>query len=378
MRLHPLEPQGKVVEMRRAVLVLVVVALVLSLAALTAQAQDEVYTDDAEWQEESAAPEEQEVTSISVSGRAVVDLAQAISNSVAAMGAVPDWAPVTTSQGRQSISATDVFVLLNRTVYRWHADGEMPITVSVTLGAISPPVLDPQDFPYDEVDLEVGREIATDLFLSQAGECLRWMDEFQVVPTAVWVNGERLSASEYLAGLAICIEYAYYSGSLEDTIFLPSYSPPPAWVEYTELLSDSLGDQYPGGGEGAATNTSSSGYRLTPPVTPQKAVPRAVTPQLSLLPQAGSVVSGIVDLVASYSGPPAEFLTFAVDGQMKALTNSPPYSYRWDTSKLQPGAHEVKVSVFGEHAAEIIVRTSPYTIAVPRPEKAAALTAPKS
>jgi hypothetical protein len=363
--------------MRRLVWLLLLIAVGLNLAGLAARAQDEGAYSEEEGYDDSALLDEQEVTPISVAGRAVVDLAQAVSTAVADLGAIPDWGQVVTSKGRQSISATDMFVLLNRTMYRWDTDGAVPNTVSVTLGAISPPVLDPQDFVDNALDPEAGREIATDLFLSQAGECLRWMDRFQVVPTAVWVNGERLSAAEYLAGLAICIEYSYYSGKLEETILLPNYSPPPAWVEHTELLAETLGGEFSEESVEGETEALTTDYGLLPPVTPQPATPRLVEPTLTILPAPGSKVSGRVDIVVSYSGPPAQFVTFAVDGQTRAITNAPPYGYRWDTSKLKPGKHEVIVRAFGEHTVEIVAQASSYSVAAPKPEKAAQPRAPK-
>ena len=361
--------------MRRLILLILLVALSLSLAALPVRAQDDgVYSDETPAVEEQATPEETEVTSISVSGRAVVDLAQSVSNLLGDLGAIPDWGQVVTSNGRQRISAADAFVLLNRTIYRWDTDGEMPQTVSISLGAVSPPVLDPQDFPDAAPDLETGREIPTDLFLSQAGECLHWTDQFQVIPTAVWVNGARLSAAEYLAGLAICLEYSYFSGKLEDTIFLPDYSPPPAWVEHTELLVGSVeGESVEGEGEAPATESG-----MMPPLIPEDATPRLVTPKLTLLPAPGSKVSGVVDLVVGYSGPPAEFVTFGVDGQTRAITNAPPYGYRWYVTKLKPGKHEVTVKAYGEHTVEIVAQVSPYAVIAPKPEKAAKPRTPKS
>lgn len=359
--------------MRRLGLLLLLLALCLSLAALVAQAQDDLYSDEtAAYEEEETAPEEQEVAPISVSGRAVVDLAQSISNAVADLGAIPDWSQITTLQGRRSLSAADAFILLARTAYRWEVDGDLPARVSLIPGAVSPPVLDDQDFPDAALDLEAGREIATDAFLSQAGECLRWADQFQVVPTAVWVDGERLSAAEYLAGLAICLEYSYYSGYLEETLYLPDYSPPPAWVEHTELLAEELGE------EAVAEEAVEEDLGIVPPVLALREVPRLVKPTITLLPAPGSKVSGVVDLVVSYSGPPAEFITFAVDGQTKGITNSPPYGYRWNTAQVKPGKHEITVRAFGENAVEIMTQKGSYTVTAPQPEKAAGPKAPKS
>jgi len=128
-------------------------------------------------------------------------------------------------------------------------------------------------------------------------------------------------------------------------------------------------------GEGEALATDSG---MMPPLLPEEATPRLAAPKLTLLPTPGSKVSGVVDLVVGYSGPPAEFVTFGVDGQTRAITNAPPYGYRWDVTKLKPGKHEVTVKAYGESNVEIVAQVSSYAVVAPKPEKAAKPRTPKS
>jgi hypothetical protein len=94
-------------------------------------------------------------------------------------------------------------------------------------------------------------------------------------------------------------------------------------------------------------------------------LPALAAPQLTLFPPGGSTLSGMADLVASYSGPPASFVTFAIDGQTRVILNVPPYSYRWDTSGIPPGAHTVRVQVLGEGDAVIADRMNGFTVVAP-------------
>jgi hypothetical protein len=130
--------------------------------------------------------------------------------------------------------------------------------------------------------------------------------------------------------------------------------------------------------EESAEGETEEDLGLRPPVMAlQPATPRLVKPTLTLFPAPGGKVTGVVDLVVSYSGPPADFITFAVDGQTKGITNSPPYGYRWDAGKAKPGKHQVTVKAYGEGAVEIMAQVYSYTVIGPKPEKAATPSTPK-
>ena len=76
-----------------------------------------------------------------------------------------------------------------------------------------------------------------------------------------------------------------------------------------------------------------------------------------------------MDLVASYLGPPPRFVVFAIDGAMRAIVNFPPYSFRWDTSALQPGPHTVRIQVLGEEDAILTDQLCGFTVVLPEPKR---------
>jgi len=315
-----------------------------------------------------------------VPDEALVELADFVSGYLADSGVLPDFMQVQTADGMlRRISTAEAFILLARTVYLWETMGALPATVPVAPDEVRAPLVDPEDVPPSEVDLDMGREIPTDQFLAQCGDTVRWVDRLHTVPTAVWVDGQRLSAAEYLAGLAICIQYAYWEGCLYDTMYLPRYRPPQSWIGFRlDRPAQSSPAALP---EEAEARTEALYWETTWPHLPQEELsgpvptlmpsqpesPPAPAPQLTLFPRSGSTISGKVDLVASYLGPPARFVIFAINGATRAIMNFPPYSYRWDTSPLVAGPHTVRVQVLGDEGATLVDQLCGYTIAPPEP-----------
>jgi len=310
-------------------------------------------------------------------GEAVVDLADFVCGVLEDSGLMPDYAQVQTADGSlRRLSAAEVFALLARTAYLWDSSGELPELVPIAPEDVGPPQLDSEDVPEGEFDAESGREIPTDQFLARCGETVRWLDRLNAIPTAVWVNGERLSAAEYLAGLAICIQYAYWQEDLEDTVFLPAYIPPQTWLRgvaasaVTEAGTE-VGEAegvvgYAIGGEGE----EGAGAEEVAPFGLEEAEAAFESPMLTLLPEDGARVSGKVDLLAVYSGPPAGYVIFAIDTSTRAITNYEPYSYRWDASGAAAGPHTVRVRVFDEDGYLLIDQVGSLTVVASAAEKA--------
>ena len=314
-----------------------------------------------------------------VPGEAAVDLADFISGCLVDSGALPDFMQVQTADGSlRRISAAEAFILLARTAYLWETMGALPATIPIAPDQVSAPLIDPEDVPPSGVDPDAGRDIPTDQFLAQCGDTVRWVDRLHTVPTAIWVDGHRLSAAEYLAGLAICIQYAYWEGGLYDTIYLPLYSPPQSWTGFrvdraaeapptTPLEEAQAGTEAPYEEASWQEPYQEESPPALPLTTFQPESPLARAPQLTLFPASGSTLSGKVDLVAGYLGPPARFVIFAIDGATRAIMNSPPYSCGWDTSGLVPGPHIVRVQVLGAEGAVLVDQLCGYTIAPPEP-----------
>ncbi len=310
-------------------------------------------------------------------GQAVADLADFICGCLNDSGTVPDWASVQTVSGRpRRVSAAEVFVLLARTVYLWNSSGEIPATVPITPQDVNPPQLDAEDIPQGEFDPESGREINTKDFLGWCADTVYWVDRLHTIPTAVWlVDGERLSATEYLAGLAICVQYGYFEDDLLDYIFLPAYAPPQSWVKAFQAAAPEQVAAEEGvvAEEATAVEPAASEEASAAPAGPEGALapeeeqPQYPSPSLVLLPEPGKQVSGVVDMLAVYSGPPADYVIFGVDGKTKTITNAPPYTYRWDTSALAPGSHAFRARIYGEDDVLLIDQVSAYTVVPPKP-----------
>jgi hypothetical protein len=332
-------------------------------------------------QVETSAPPLPAPSDREASGDAVVDLADFICGVLGDSGLLPDYAQVRTADGGlRRLSAAEVFALLARTAYLWDTAGALPESVPIAPDGVASPQLEAEDVPQGEFDPESGRQLPTDQFLTQCGGTLRWVDRLKAIPTAVWVNGERLSAADYLAGLAICIQYAYWQGDLEDTLFLPKYIPPQTWLRgvkrsaATEAAPEAgaVGESVASAGEGAGGEEA--GTQEVAPVGLQEEAALPESPMLTLLPEDKARVSGKVDLLAVYTGPPAGFVIFAIDGLTRAIQNYEPYSYRWDASGTSPGPHTLRVRVFDEEGYLLIDQVGSVTVVAPQAEKAAAPT----
>ena len=305
-----------------------------------------------------------------VSGDSVVELADFISSYLAETGTMPDWAQVRMTDGNlRSISASEVFTLLARTTYLWRALGDLPERIPIAPQSVSGPVIELQDVPEEYVDLETGQEIVTESFLEQCEATVHWIDRLQVIPTAVWVDGERLSAMQYLAGLAVCIQHAYYEGYLYEFLLLPRYAPPESWLGNVSAGVASSAPVEAWEAEEEAELEVASAADAVPPWTTALAAPAVVAthsrPEIALFPEPGSELSGLVDVAGSYSGPMASFVTLSVDGMTRFITNFPPYGFRWDTTALPPGTHTVRVRVYGSENNLLVDQISAFTIGVP-------------
>ena len=312
-----------------------------------------------------------------VSGEAVVDLADFIAGYLDETGTIPDFAQVeTAAQSLRTISAVEVFVLLARTTYLWQFTGSLPETVPIAPDQVSLPVLDAEDVVPPPGNPDVGREIPTDSFLAQCPAVVRWVDRLQVVPTAVWVDGQRLSAAECLAALAICVSYAYWEGEVYGSIFLPAYAPPQSWIGDAEPLdySGSEWGEEESGDEAAAEEPAEPYWQEEDLFGQEDYAPRVplygpvqepvyeAEPRLVVFPEPGATVSGLVDLIASYSGPQERFVIFVIDAKSEVIMNFPPYGYRWDTRTLEPGVHAVRVQVLGDGDAVLADQTSAFVV----------------
>jgi hypothetical protein len=379
------------------ILVLLVTASVCraQTPGLDTGSQDQTYTQAAPAAEASA-PAAPAVSNAEATGQSVVDLAKFISAYLADTGRLPDLVQVKTGTGNlRVLSTAEAFVLIARTADLWRTNGERPSAVPITPTDVQRPYLKPEDIPQANVDVSVGQEVSTEAFLMLANATVRWVDQEYRLPTSVFVDGERLTAAQYLAGLAICVEYADSRGGLDDTIFLPEFGPPLGWIETASAAqtpgegsgegeaaaAGSGGDSAAGaeqgtpeqsaGDQAAAENAAPKQPTVMEPMAPLAAeeepgVAPQERPRLTVFPEPGRTVSGVVELVASYTGPPAKFVMFSIDNITRAIMNIPPFGYRWNTSALPPGSHSVGVQVLGEGNVVLLNQVSAYTVVAPK------------
>ena len=384
-----------------------IASLILALLLVTASvcraqtpgldtgSQDENYTEAAPATEENA-PAAPAVSNAEATGQSVVDLAKFISAYLADTGRLPDLAQVKTGTGNlRVLSTAEAFVLIARTADLWRTNGERPSAVPITPVDVQRPYLKPEDIPQAKADVSVGQEVSTELFLMQANATVRWVDQQRRLPTSVYVDGERLTAAQYLAGLAICVEYADSQGGLEDTVFLPKFGPPLGWIETAsaaQTAEDGTGEgeeatMESGGNSAGAAEQGASGQSASDQAVTENAAPKQPTglkpmaplaaeeepgvapqekPRLTVFPEPGRTVSGVVELVANYTGPPAKFVVFSIDNVTRAIMNMPPFGCRWDTSALPPGSHSVRVQALGEGNVVLLDQVSAYTVVAPK------------
>ncbi len=342
---------------------------------------------------ELGAPEEQEAlpafalprgSAREVGGEATVDLADFVAEYLAETGTVPDFAQVEAADGDlRTLSAAEVFTLLARTTHLWRFTGNLPESIPLSPDQVSHPVLDPDDTVEPPADPEAGRGIPTEQFLAVCPAVVRWIDRLQVIPTSVWVDGQRLSAAEYLAGLAICVSYAYWEGRLYESIVLLAYAAPQSWAagealayaeaqwqeEPLQAYEREWESEEPYWEWEAAGSTIEETFTANVPLYAE-AEPETPPSETTLLvfPEPGSTVSGIVDVVVSYSGPPERFVVFDVDARSEVIMNFPPYSCRWDTRELEPGVHTVRVRVLGDEDTVLADQMSAFIVVPPESE----------
>jgi hypothetical protein len=160
------------------------------------------------------------------------------------------------------------------------------------------------------------------------------------------------------------MSYAYWEGQLYDFVTLSAYAPPYSWLAETDAtgFAETEWEEEPTwdqGGEWDAEGLGREWEERAPPApaprrpsVPLSAAPEVgasqTAPRLTVYPEPGSTVSGIVDIVAAYVGPPAKFVVLTIDSHSEIIMNFPPYGYRWDTRDLEAGVHSVRVQVLGD------------------------------
>lgn len=338
--------------MKRILLLAIVASFGLAASACVAAAQSATDTPD------DGVPGQVQLTGVSVA-----DMAQFVAGVASDSGGVPDWAQARTTAGRlQRLSATDAFVALARALAAWDASGQFPESVTIAVGGVTPPVLATGDLPDPKREPLPQQEVVSDLFVSQVTEALRRIDQFHLLPTALGVGGKRLSAAQTLDCLAVVVDYAFRNGKLDEALYVPDVTPPPMWVAHTSIIAERV----PRPASAEEDGDDSAAGEASGPLPPVRANVETIPqkPTLTVYPVSGKI-QGVIDIAAGYTGPTAKFILFQLDGQTKAITNTPPYGYRLDTRQLAPGEHKLLVRVLGPDEKEIIRAYATYVVLAP-------------
>jgi len=160
--------------------------------------------------------------------------------------------------------------------------------------------------------------------LSEGGAILDFAAALETYPSAIWVEGNRLSAAEFMQGVASTFKFiADYNQMPEQVRIVPcagasSWELSPQAVPLMEVP-----DREP------ASNTSAS-------------EDESPAPLLALYPEPGAVLSGEVTISAALLPPlPDAVISFFLDNKLVYVSNRKPYVLELDTGKLTEGEHKI-------------------------------------
>jgi len=250
---------------------------------------------------------------------AAIEVAEQACLAVANTGAVPETFQITLAGGEEErLLAAQALGLLaaaaaavRRNTYSFLTllpeESGAPVAISGNLAARSTPLL-----------------ISTPALLAEGQAVLDFTLALGAFPSAVWVSGERLSAAEFLTALATALQFLAGSGRLPDHVrIIPCYAPA-AWRPV------------PGVNKNSAP--------ALPALQTASASPVVSSPTISLFPGEGARLSGEVDFVATLEPVSTEAAVFfLVEGQVRAISNWPPFAFHLDTRGLSPGKHRLSV-----------------------------------
>lgn len=111
---------------------------------------------------------------------------------------------------------------------------------------------------------------------------------------------------------------------------------------------------------------ASSAQRNTASLPPQRPpeTPAPPTPlKLQILkPEDGATVAGMVPIVAQTAGDGFSYVTFSVDGTLKAMTTSAPYTYTLDSEDYADGKYRIEVALCGDFGQPVLAKTCVLTV----------------
>lgn len=221
------------------------------------------------------------------------------------------------SSGSIRMSANDALVFFCRLLAGWQEASALPQQAELPRGAVrshraartSPRTTDG------------GPDTLTVSTASLARQCrsvVSLVGRLGSVPQGVWVDDQRLSAAQFMGAVVMCLAAGARTNALPEKATVPSWRGPSGWPAFEPLPS----------ADGAAP-----GWSLPA---------RGATAAMTLQPDGGRPLSGIVTLTVSYPVRGA-LIEVMLDGARKWMANQSPFSFTWDTRAVKDGSHTISV-----------------------------------
>lgn len=285
---------------------------------------------------EPAAPVSTRPAGPVVEASEVLQVADAVAQSLATSGRIPTGVAVTLSDGkREAWPAARAFALLARFLGNGYEDGITPEYVPL------PPQMSGPPEGAEAADGASGeRAVATEDVLAQTRATADIAESTAHLPAAVWVAGVRFTPAQFMGAMAVVLQYALYNGEVPEQVVIGEYLPPLDWAGVSSPGAGPPPEPFP---PQPLAPASTPGYPDYGAGAEEPAAEVPLAPQITLYLPAEGQLSGEKSLVIEYQGPPA-FIRLSIDGTGKAVSNMTHFTYPWDTRLEPDGAHTLQVT----------------------------------
>jgi len=262
----------------------------------------------------------------------VLRVADAVARALATTRRIPAADVVTLSDGNTlALSAARVFVLLTRFLGNGYEQGVTP-----EYAPVPPEMAGPLTSPEATTGAAGESVISTADLLAQARPTADVAESTANLPSAVWVEGLRLTPAQYMGALATVLQHAASAGEVPQRVSVGNYLPPLDWTSTPTPGRAPVAPQ-PRVAPPVGAPVSA------PPTEPAPAAAEPTEPKITVHVPVKPPLSGEVALTVEYEGPPA-FIRVSIDGNARAVSNMVHFTYLWDTRLEPDGSHTLRVA----------------------------------
>ncbi len=279
-----------------------------------------------------------------IAAKEVLRVADAVARSLATSGRIPAGEVVTLSDGRtRSLSAAQLFVLLARFLGTGYEQG-----VSPQHAPAPPDIIGPLEASPATVGTSRQAIIETADLLAQTRATADVAESTGNLPSAVWVQGLRLTPAQFMGAMATVLQHALLQGAVPRQVVVGNYAAPLDWSAVPSAAGAPAAEsQGPIAEAGAGPAEAPSWARLPAEVadSARSVEPRAqpTEPRLTVYVPVKPPLSGRHTLTIQYQGPPA-IIRLSIGGRAKAVSNMTHFTYVWDTRLEPDGTHALRVA----------------------------------